>query len=130
MWNYNYIIYETIDNGKTNRLLKSGKNEPYYVGKMKFNKLCQDRGILNSNIDQFGNDEHEEFIRCDSAGNGLTLELDRVTLEFANECMKQAYSNYMYEEAAEREYDLDKSRQAFSEYYEWKRIVDKLKETN
>lgn len=126
MWNYNYIIYET-DNG-INKLITKGKNEPYYVGKMKFNKLCQDRKISSNNIDQFGDDDHEEFIGCDPEGKGLTIELDRVTLELAERCKKQAYDNYLYEEAAELDYNERKSREAFREYCEWQKIIDNLKQ--
>ena len=53
------------------------------------------------------------------------MNLEQMSLEELEKVMKSAYGSYMYEEAAERGYNFEASREAFNRYLAAKMEIEK-----
>jgi hypothetical protein len=101
----------------------------YIKGMKEYLKRCKELNIKWQQIEKAETENKNSIVYVvqDNEGFLFKIEFVKVTLEVAEMCKKQAYDNYLYEEAAERDYDITSSREAFREYCEWQKVIDNLK---
>jgi hypothetical protein len=124
-----FLYYITQRKDGLNYSLHTGKNKGLIGIFKEFYKTCETFGLNKKGLKYKlvkTSDNESIYFSVKLNDSVLTLELKTITLEIAKRCKSQAYGWYMYEESAGFDYDINKSRKAFSDYCEWMQIEENL----